>query len=88
MKKKIPIFATDEEAEQFVESADLSAYDLSHFERTRFEFEAKAAQVNMRVPKSLLDAGKKRAKRRGIPYTRFIRELMEREVSRSDEPRR
>jgi predicted DNA binding CopG/RHH family protein len=46
-----------------------------------FEFEPKAAQINMRVPQALLDALKERAKRRGIPYTRFIRELMEREVS-------
>jgi predicted DNA binding CopG/RHH family protein len=36
----------------------------------RFEFEPKAAQINMRVPQSLLDALKERAKRRGIPYTR------------------
>jgi predicted DNA binding CopG/RHH family protein len=88
MKKKIPTFTSDEEAERFVQTADLSEYDLSHFKPARFEFEAKAAQVNMRVPKSLLDAVKERAKRRGIPYTRFIRELMEREIARSDGPRR
>ena len=38
----------------------------------------------MRVPKSLLDALKRRASDRGIPYTRFIRELMEREISRAE----
>jgi predicted DNA binding CopG/RHH family protein len=53
MKKKIPIFESDEEAERFVETADLSEYDLSHFRPVRFEFETKAAQVNMRMPKSL-----------------------------------
>jgi predicted DNA binding CopG/RHH family protein len=37
----------------------------------------------MRVPQSS-DALKERARRRGIPYTRFIRELMEREISRPD----
>jgi predicted DNA binding CopG/RHH family protein len=88
MRKKIPIFESDEEVEQFVETADLSEYDLSHFKPVQFEFEAKAAQINMRVPKSLLDAVKERARRRGIPYTRFIRELMEREVSRSEGPHR
>ncbi len=87
MKKKIPTFNSDEEAERFVETADLSDYDLSHFKPARFEFEAKAAQLNMRVPRSLLDAVKERARVRGIPYTRFIRELMEREVSRPDKPR-
>jgi predicted DNA binding CopG/RHH family protein len=87
MKKKIPIFESDKEAERFVETADLSEYDLSHFRPFRFEFEAKAAQVNMRMPRSLLDAVKERAKDRGIPYTRFIREVLEREISRADKPR-
>jgi predicted DNA binding CopG/RHH family protein len=87
MKKKIPIFDSDEEAERFVETADLSAYDLSHFRPVRFEFETKAAQVNMRMPIPLLDAVKERAKLRGIPYTRFIREILEREVARAEKPR-
>jgi predicted DNA binding CopG/RHH family protein len=88
VKGKIPIFESDEDAERFARTADLSEYDLSPFKPVRFEFEAKAAQVNMRVPKSLLDAVKERAKQRGIPYTRFIRELIEREISRSDMPQR
>jgi len=82
MKKKIPIFQTDEDAERFVETADLTDYDLSHFKPVRFEFEPKAAQLNMRLPKPLLDAVKERARMRGIPYTRLIREMLEREVSR------
>jgi predicted DNA binding CopG/RHH family protein len=84
MKKKWPVLNSDEEAERFVEEADLTEYDFSEMVPVRFEFERKAAQINMRVPQSLLDALKERAKRRGIPYTRFIRELMEREVSRSE----
>ena len=82
--KPFPRFETDEEAERFVETADLSEYDFSGFKPMRFEFEPKSAQINMRVPQSLLDALKERARRRGIPYTRFIRELMEREVSRPE----
>lgn len=77
MKKKIPTFKTDDEAERFVETADLSEYDLSGLRPTRFEFEKKTAQLNMRLPTSLLDAVKKRAVARGIPYTRFIREAVE-----------
>jgi predicted DNA binding CopG/RHH family protein len=46
-----------------------------------FEFEKKEVQVNMRVPQPLLDAVKDRAKARGIPYTRYIRMLMERDVA-------
>lgn len=82
--KPFPRFETDEDAERFVETADLSEYDFSGFKPARFEFQPKAAQINIRVPQSLLDALKERARRRGIPYTRFIRELMEREVSRPE----
>jgi predicted DNA binding CopG/RHH family protein len=77
MKGKIPVFKTDAEAEDFVDTADLSEYDLAGLRPTRFEFEPKTAQVNMRLPASLLDAVKKRAVARGIPYTRFIREAVE-----------
>jgi predicted DNA binding CopG/RHH family protein len=87
-RKPFPRFDSDEEAERFVEAADLSEYDFSGFRPVRFEFEPKAAQINMRVPQALLDALKERARHRGIPYTRFIRELMEREVSRPDKPSR
>ena len=77
MKKKIPVFKTDEEAERFIDTADLSEYDLSGFKPVRFEFAKKAARVNMRLPQPLLDAVKKQAKRRGIPYQRLIREALQ-----------
>jgi predicted DNA binding CopG/RHH family protein len=38
----------------------------------------------MRVPKPLLDAVKRRAKARGIPYTRFVREAMEMALERPE----
>jgi len=82
MKKKIPRFETDEEAERFVQTADLTEYDLSQFKPVRFEFEKKAARVNMRLPEPLLEAVKERAKARGIPYQRFIREALEQAVTR------
>jgi predicted DNA binding CopG/RHH family protein len=82
MKKKIPTFKSDEEAERFVESADLSEYDLSDAKPVRFEFDRKSARVNMRLPEPLLEAVKDRAKARGIPYQRFIREALEQAVSR------
>lgn len=83
MKKKIPTFKTDEEAEEFVATADLSEYDLSGGQPVRFEFERKAARITMRVPEALLDAVKKKAAARGIPYQRFIRETLERAVEPS-----
>jgi len=75
-RKKVPRLRTDEEAEAFLEQ-DLSHLDFSQFKPARFEFEKKDEQLNMRVPKPLLDAVKARAKARGIPYTRLIRETLE-----------
>jgi len=79
---KLPTLTTDEAAERFVAEADLTAYDLAAFTPTHFEFEKKAAQINMRVPKPLLDAVKTRAAARGIPFTRYIRMLMEQDLAR------
>ncbi len=81
MKKKIPTFATDEAAERFVATADLTAYDLSGFRPVRFEFAKKDARLNMRLPVALLNAVKARAKVRGIPYQRLIRETLEQAVA-------
>lgn len=78
--RKVPKFKTDEEAEAFL-MQDLSDLDMSQFKRHHFEFEKKEAQVNMRVPQSLLDSVKDKAKAHGIPYTRYIRMLMERDVA-------
>jgi len=76
MKRKVPRMTTDEEAEAFLEQ-DLSDLDFSQFKPVKFEFQAKAARLNMRLPVPLLDAVKARAKARGVPYARFIREVLE-----------
>lgn len=80
-REKLPVLRTDEEAERFIDTADLSEYDLSGFKPMRFEFERKASRVNMRLPASLLEAVKQRAEARGIPYQRFIREALENAIS-------
>jgi predicted DNA binding CopG/RHH family protein len=82
MKKPIPTFNSDDAAAEFVDTANLAEYDLSGGAPVQFEFEAKGAQLNMRVPQPLLDAVKARAKAQGIPYTRFIRRLMEQAINR------
>ncbi len=76
MKRKVPQLKTDKQAEAFL-ARDLSNLDYSQFKTARFEFEKKDDQINMRVPKQLLQEAKARAKARGIPYTRFIRETLE-----------
>ena len=78
MKKKLPRLKNDRAAEEFVAKADLAGYDLSDFRRVRFEFQPKAERVNMRIPARLLKAVRTAAARRGIPYQRFIREVLER----------
>jgi predicted DNA binding CopG/RHH family protein len=81
MKRRVPRMTTDEEAEAFLEQ-DLSDLDFAQFKPVRFEFERKDARVNMRLPEALLEAVKERARARGIPYQRFIREALERAVAR------
>jgi predicted DNA binding CopG/RHH family protein len=76
MKKKVPHIKTDKQAQGFL-ARDLSKLDFSQFKPVRFEFEKKDNQINMRVPRQLLEEVKARAKARGIPYTRFIRETLE-----------
>ena len=62
---------------------DLSKLDFSQFKPARFEFEKKDEQINMRVPRPLLEAVKARARDRGIPYTPFIRKTLERAMAGS-----
>ncbi|MFM9890675.1 MAG: CopG family antitoxin [Rickettsiales bacterium] len=77
MKKKFPVFKTDEEAGQFLETADLTEYDLSGFKPLNFEFAAKDERITMRLPSDLLSRVKEKAMDAHIPYQRFIRQLIE-----------
>lgn len=79
--KPMPSLGSDAAAERFVATADLSQYDLSGFKPMRFEIEPKSAALNMRLPASLLDAVKARAKAKGVPYTRYVRMLLETDVA-------
>ena len=80
MKKKIPTFKSDHEAEAFVASADLVDYDLSGARLVQFELKPKDKTVNLRLPGQLLDAVRSEAKRAGVPYQRFIRLALEKAV--------
>jgi predicted DNA binding CopG/RHH family protein len=83
MKKKFPEFKTDAEAEKFVETADLSEYDFSDMVPMRFELRRKDKAVNLRLPEQLLDAVRKKSRRVGIPYQRFMRMAIERAIHES-----
>jgi predicted DNA binding CopG/RHH family protein len=80
MKRAIPTFKTDEEAEHFVATSDLTQYDISGGEFVRFELRPKDKSVHLRLPGQLLDAVRSHAKRAGMPYQRFIRMALERAV--------
>jgi predicted DNA binding CopG/RHH family protein len=54
MKKKLPGFRSDKEAEEFVDKGDLTEYDLSEMRSARFEFQPKSERVNMRLPRQTL----------------------------------
>jgi predicted DNA binding CopG/RHH family protein len=82
MKKKFPILTADDDAERFVETADLTEYDLSELRPMHFELRKKDARVNMRLPVNLLSAVKAKAAKLGIPYQRLIRLSLEEIVSK------
>ncbi|MDP4023428.1 CopG family antitoxin [Methylobacterium sp. NEAU 140] len=56
MKAKFPEFGSDEEAEIFLETADLSAYAMTDMVPVRFELRRTDASVGPRMPESPLDA--------------------------------
>lgn len=80
--KRFPELDSDEAAEAFVAEADLSEYDWSDMKPARFEFAAKDARVNMRLPADLLAAVKARAALEQMPYQRFIRRALEAAVGK------
>jgi predicted DNA binding CopG/RHH family protein len=49
----------------------------------RFEIEPKSAALHLRLPQALLDGLKDRAKAKGVPYTRYVRMLVESDLAQS-----
>ena len=77
-KKPWPTLQSDEAAQDFVDTADLSEFDWSAAEPIRHEFEDKSARVTMRMPPAQLEQIKAEAAKRGMKYQRFMRVLMDR----------
>ena len=80
MQKQLPILRTDKDAEDFLDHADLTEYDLSALTAVHFEFQPKQKSITMRLSEPLLAAIKEQAERSGIPYQRFIRQTLENAV--------
>ncbi len=84
MKKKLPTLKTDKQAEKLLDQ-DLSGFlHKGNFQSVRFEFMPKTAKVNLRVSAPLLKAIKRRAKRVSLPYQRYIRQLLERDLAQPE----
>ena len=49
MKRKLPKLGTDDEAEDFVATAEPTDYDLSGMKVVQFEFKPKTKRVNVRL---------------------------------------
>jgi len=75
--KPFPLLTSDAAAEALVADADLTKFDWSDMRPVQFEFSAKDARINMRLPADLLAAVKDRAARQKMPYQRFIRLALE-----------
>jgi len=77
--KPFPAFASDAEAERFVETADLSQYDLMAGALPRDVWFARAeelykdARITLRLPQAVVDAYKAKAAARRMPYQRLMR---------------
>ncbi len=78
--KKTPSLRSDAAAEMFVATSDPTKHVLSEFKPMHFEIKPKSAALNMRLPRSLLDAVKAEARALGIPYTRYVRMVLEKAV--------
>lgn len=77
MKKKVPSFKSDKEAERFLEQ-DLTDYiDPRKAQRVTFEFLPKTEKVNLRFPPELLTEVRKKAARKGMSYQKYIRQAVE-----------
>jgi predicted DNA binding CopG/RHH family protein len=77
MKKKLPVFKTDKEAEDFLD-CDLSNYlHKENFAPFVFEYQPKQKSINLRISEELLSAVRADAQRHGVPYQRYIRQALE-----------
>lgn len=77
MSRKLPALRSDKEAEQLLDqdlSEYISAENLAPFP---FEYRPKQKSVNLRISEELLGAVRAAARRRGIPYQRYIRQALE-----------
>ncbi|MBV8796264.1 MAG: hypothetical protein JO136_15140 [Hyphomicrobiales bacterium] len=81
MSKKFPDLKTDEEADAWLQGADLTQYDLTDMKKVRFELARKDASISLRLPAALLASLKEEAVKANMPTQRLIRILIETQLA-------
>jgi predicted DNA binding CopG/RHH family protein len=82
--KPIPVFDSDEEVEHFVDTADLSEYDLSGFVPARSVLHFTESRVSLRLPSYLLERVKETAAHKGVSYQSYIRDVLAKAVAEDE----
>lgn len=80
MKKRSLKSKTDKGIEKVLRGDLSSQIRADNMFPPTFEFAPKNKVINLRVSEGLFAAIKKMAKARGIPYQRYIREILERSI--------
>jgi predicted DNA binding CopG/RHH family protein len=83
MSKKFPDFKSDDEADAWLQGADLTEYDLSEMKKVRFELARKDVSISLRLPAALLAALKAEAAKANMPTQRLIRMLIEAQLAKT-----
>jgi predicted DNA binding CopG/RHH family protein len=82
MPKKFPDLRSDDEADAWLQAADLTEYDLSGVKKVRFERARKDASISLRLPAALLAALRAEATKAKMPTQRLIRMMIEAQLDR------
>jgi predicted DNA binding CopG/RHH family protein len=81
MAKRFPELKSDDEAEAWLQSADLTEYDLGDMKKVRFELARKDASISLRLPAALLASLRAEAAKANMPTQRLIRMLVEAQLA-------
>ena len=81
MPKKFPDLKSDEEADAWLQGADLTEYDLTDMKKVRFELARKDASISLRLPTALLASLRAEAAKANMPTQRLIRMLIEAQLA-------
>ncbi len=83
MSKKFPDLKSDEAADEWLQAADLTEYDLSEMKKVRFELARKDASISLRLPAALLATLKAQAVKANMPTQRLIRMMIEAQLGQA-----